>query len=113
METLLEDYKRKLKNIKELIKKNTSNGSILHQRREERLNTKSAEYRTFIVDIERAIERQKQSSANRYSLKWGNTPHNLNMVFISDMVDSPQKAIDEFYECYPDSFCDHPKPYNI
>ena len=49
----------------------------------------------------------------RYSLRWGNTPHNLNMVFISDMVDSPQKAIDEFYECYPDAFCDHPKPYSI
>ena len=51
--------------------------------------------------------------STRFSLRWGNTPHNLNMVFISDMVDSPQKAIDEFYECYPDAFCDHPKPYSI
>lgn len=62
MKTLLEDYKRKLKNINELIEKNTSNGSIVHQRREERLNTKAAEYRTFIVDIERAIEREKEST---------------------------------------------------
>jgi uncharacterized phage protein (TIGR01671 family) len=63
METLLEDYKRKLKNINELISKQLysfSNGSIVHQRREERLNTKAAEYRAFIVDIERAIARHQQ-----------------------------------------------------
>ena len=65
METLLEDYKRKLKSVKELIDKQHSNGSIVHQRREERLNTKAAEYRAFIVDIERAMARQQQqSSAN-------------------------------------------------
>lgn len=49
----------------------------------------------------------------RYYLRWGNTPNSLDMVFISDMVDSPQKAIDEFYENYPNAFCDHPKPYKI
>ena len=49
----------------------------------------------------------------RYSLRWGHTPNNLNMVFISDVVSSPQEAIDEFYECYSDAFCDHPKPYTI
>ena len=54
METLLEDYKRRLKSVTELIEKTRSNGSIVHQRREERLKTKAAEYRTFIVEIERA-----------------------------------------------------------
>ncbi|MFO7968830.1 MAG: hypothetical protein R6U15_01815 [Candidatus Izemoplasmatales bacterium] len=49
----------------------------------------------------------------RYSIRWGHTPDNLNMVFISDVVSSPQEAIDEFYECYSDVFCDHPKPYTI
>jgi hypothetical protein len=61
---------------------------------------------------------EKQQNNNklpttRYSLRWGNTPHNLNMIFISDMVNNPQEAIDEFYDCYPEAFCDHPKPYNI
>ena len=54
-----------------------------------------------------------QNVTTRYSLRWGHTPNNLNMVFITDVVDSPQKAIDEFYECYSDAFCDHPKPYTI
>lgn len=62
METLLEDYKRKLNNVKELIEKQRSNGCIVHQRREERLNTKAAEYRAFIVDIERAMARQQQQN---------------------------------------------------
>lgn len=57
METLLEDYKRKLKSVNELISKQRSNGSIVHQRREERLNTKASEYRAFIVDIERSMAR--------------------------------------------------------
>jgi len=57
MEILLEDYKRRLKIVNKFISKQRSNGSIVHQRREERLNTKAAEYRTFIVEIERAMAR--------------------------------------------------------
>ncbi len=59
MEILLEDYKRKLKTANELISSNTNNGSIMDEKRAERLNTKASEYRSFIVDIERAMERTK------------------------------------------------------
>lgn len=64
MKTLLDDYKRKLKNMNELISKQCSNGSIVHQRREERLNTRADEYSAFIVDIERAMARQKEQKRN-------------------------------------------------
>ena len=59
MKILLEDYKRKLKNVEELIENNTNDGSIQDIKREERLKTKAAEYRAFIVDIKRAISRQQ------------------------------------------------------
>ena len=63
MEILLDDYKRRLKSVTELIEKAHSNGSIVHQRREERLNTKAAEYRTFIVEIERAKARRSNENS--------------------------------------------------
>jgi hypothetical protein len=61
METLLEDYKRKLKTVNDLLLNNKNNGSIMDEKRTERLNTKASEYRSFIVDIERAIERSKSN----------------------------------------------------
>jgi hypothetical protein len=59
MKILLEDYQRKLRTAEELIADNRNNGSIHDERRAERLITKAAEYRTFIVDIERAIMRKQ------------------------------------------------------
>jgi hypothetical protein len=63
MQTLLEDYKRKLKNVEALMYEQDNNGSLMHEKREVRLKIKAAEYRAFIVDIERAIERQQQQSS--------------------------------------------------
>jgi len=62
METLLEDYKRKLKNVNEMLDfdSNINNGSINDIKRFERLNTKASQYRAFIVDIERAIKRETE-----------------------------------------------------
>jgi len=60
MEILLDDYKRKLKTIEDVIDKNTNNGSRLDIERKVRLDTKASEYRAFIVDIERAIQRNKK-----------------------------------------------------
>ena len=62
MKTLLEDYKRKLQTAEEFISNNKNNGSIHDEKRKERLNTKASEYRSFIVDIERAIEREKEKT---------------------------------------------------
>ena len=64
MKILLEDYQRKLKTVKELIADNKNNGSIHDEKRAERLQTKASEYRTFIVDIERAIAREEAIKLN-------------------------------------------------
>lgn len=62
MDTLLDDYKRKLQTAEEFIRNNKNNGSIHDEKRAERLNTKAAEYRSFIVDIERAMARTKNEN---------------------------------------------------
>lgn len=61
MKQLLEDYKLRLKNVIKHRKATSCNGTILHQRREERLIVKEAEYRAFITEIERVIESSKLS----------------------------------------------------
>lgn len=60
MQILLEDYKRKLAAMEIMITDNANNGSIRDVERRVRLHTKASEYRSFIVDIERAIERESQ-----------------------------------------------------
>ena len=52
---LIEDYRRRLKTISDMIDQNTDHGSILDQKRKERLNTKAGEYRTVITELERAL----------------------------------------------------------
>jgi len=52
MKILLEDYQRKLKNAQELIQRKEGDYVTMT-----RLLTKAALYRSFIIDIERAIER--------------------------------------------------------
>ncbi len=59
MKTLLNDYKLRLEAVKKLLDSNVNNGSIVHQRRNERLITKESEYRAFIVEIEKAIVRHE------------------------------------------------------
>lgn len=56
MDILLNDYKRKLQIVSELIKNNRNNGGINAEKRAERLNTKAEEYRKIIIDIERTVE---------------------------------------------------------
>ena len=53
MKQLIEDYKRKLKNINEMIKGFKSTGSTNDLKKETRLTTKASEYRTFITELER------------------------------------------------------------
>lgn len=62
MEILLDDYKRKLQTAEELIRNNKNNGSINDEKRTERLNTKAVEYRSFIIDIERALARTNNTN---------------------------------------------------
>lgn len=57
MKNLLEDYKRRLKAVNELLNEPKEKfGKYLHdEKRKTRLNTKASEYRSIITDLERAI----------------------------------------------------------
>jgi len=59
MKTLLEDYQRRLVTVEETIKTTENTGSQNDIAKMARLKTKASEYRTFIVEIQRAIEREK------------------------------------------------------
>lgn len=56
MKQLIEDYQRRLKTVTDMLSKFKSNGSINDEKKKERLNTKAAEYRTFIAELEKAIK---------------------------------------------------------
>lgn len=54
MKELIEDYKRRLATVNEMLEQfNHGNGSINDAKKEARLNTKASEYRTFIAEMER------------------------------------------------------------
>ena len=57
MEILLEDYKRKLNTAEKMIKEYNNDDRIMSSESLTRVIIKAAEYRSFITDIERAIER--------------------------------------------------------
>ena len=59
MKTLLEDYQRRLVTVDEIIETTSNSGSINDVAKMARLNTKASEYRSFIVEIERAIKREQ------------------------------------------------------
>ena len=67
MKTLLEDYKRRLVTVKETIKTTSDSGSRNDIAKMARLNTKAGEYRAFIVEIERAIDREADSHLEKLS----------------------------------------------
>ena len=57
METLLDDYKRKLLTAERMIKEYENDERLMNTETLIRITTKAAEYRSFIVDIERALAR--------------------------------------------------------
>jgi len=58
MKELIEDYKRKLKTVTDMLLKMKDSGSVNDIKKFERLNTKASEYRSFIVDLERAYNKE-------------------------------------------------------
>ncbi len=60
MKQLIEDYKRRLDTINQMIENFKSNGSINDIRKYERLKTKAAEFRTFIAEMERELKNFKE-----------------------------------------------------
>lgn len=56
MKQLIEDYKRRLKTVNEMLEsEKDSNGSINDVKKFERLHTKAGEYRTIIAELERVL----------------------------------------------------------
>jgi hypothetical protein len=56
MKQLIEDYKRRLKTVNEMLEsEKDSNGSINDVKRFERLHTKASEFRTIIAELERVL----------------------------------------------------------
>jgi hypothetical protein len=55
MKELIEDYKRRLETVNELIKTDKNNGSTNDIKRRERYITKASEYRAFIAEMERLV----------------------------------------------------------
>ena len=51
MKVLIEDYKRRLMGVEEMLVAFKSNGSINDTKKEERLITRASEYRTFIAEL--------------------------------------------------------------
>jgi hypothetical protein len=100
MEELLEDYKRRLITMNQMIDDNTFDGSVLDIRRSERLRTKASEYRTFISELEMAIKKDEPkdalikelAEALKETTKW------LNSISIAENIGWADKVIDNATE---------------
>jgi hypothetical protein len=86
MKTLLEDYQRKLKTVNEYIAKEKNDGSIVDVLWIERLNTKASEYQSFIVDIERAIERSNQYDLEQIQQAFLNENIHYSIDFLKKLM---------------------------
>lgn len=63
MRELIEDYRRRLQTVTETIKTTSNNGSQHDIEKMARLNAKASEYRTFISELERALQRLEEEQA--------------------------------------------------
>jgi hypothetical protein len=80
MKQLIEDYNRRLDSINQMIESFNSNGSINDIRKDERLKTKASEYRTFIAEMERELDINrefKESAKPEESIFEWDLPRNL------------------------------------
>lgn len=97
MQTLLNEYKNKYQSVMDFIATNKNNGSINDERRTERVNTKAAEYRSFIADIEKAIKRTakgESDKSNKLKSKVSETLERVEAV-INEVGCEMNKLIDE------------------
>ena len=70
MKQLIEDYKRRLKTVEEMLSNFNNCGSMNDIRKDERLKTKAAEYRTFIAEMERAAQEEILDSTEDSVFEW-------------------------------------------
>lgn len=103
MEILLDDYKRKLESLKALVPNNvqkTNSIDIDALIKAEKLITKIYEYKAFIIDIERAIEREnkeleitKAKSDRESAIEWWNR---LSLSFKAEICYANKELIGGF-----------------
>ena len=94
MKQLIEDYKRRLQNVKELLIEQSlnDNGSENNIKRHERLATKASEYRTFIAELERlerniqVVKPDETVCTNGLKIPTGILDANKNMLFENDIL---------------------------
>ena len=76
MKQLIEDYQRRLNTVNKILEIFESSGSVDDIKKEERLNTKASEYRTFIAEMERLLNSQREIETkplivlNQYEKQW-------------------------------------------
>jgi hypothetical protein len=56
MEQLIEDYKRRLNTVNEMLNENFNSDSIESIRKHERLKTKASLFKTFITELEHELK---------------------------------------------------------
>lgn len=96
-EQIIDDYKRRLENISELIKSQTHNGSVYDIQKRERLVTKQSEYRTFISDLSKLApaKNNTQSKIDEYTEMLNNMKENQSKE-IDHLTD---EQIHSYEEC--------------
>ena len=81
MRQLIEDYQRRLDTMNQMIENFKSNGSINDIRKDERLKTKAAEFKTIIAELEKTrnsyieniiqdIDSKQQSGVDTPNEEW-------------------------------------------
>ena len=86
MKQLIEDYQRRLDTVSQMIENFKSNGSINDIRKDERLKTKAAQFRTIIAELEKTrnsfieniiqdIDSKQQSGAPTPNEEWFSDEH--------------------------------------
>jgi hypothetical protein len=88
MKQLIQDYKRRLDTINQMIANFKSNGSVNDIRKDERLKTKAGEYMTFIVEMERVLSTQ---STQEVDGSLGNSMKDLiSQLLTTGIIRSPE-----------------------
>lgn len=75
---LIEDYKRRLHNVNEILEKSSN---LSDDKKVARLKTKAAEYRTFIAELEREIKNSPRTYSKDEAIEIG-----MISAIISDVI---------------------------
>ncbi len=83
MKQLIEDYKRRLATVKELITNSIFSGSISDNEKYTRLHTKASEYRTFISDLKKTLNKISEPLVDEMEIIVKRTPNTSEFITYS------------------------------